>query len=58
MNNVLIYFDTAAKTELLARLRQVVASDGFLVLGEMESIVRLTNQFRIPDGNRVHFRPA
>jgi chemotaxis methyl-accepting protein methylase len=58
MNNVLIYFDTAAKTELLARLRQVVASDGFLVLGEMESIVRLTNQFRIPDGNRVYFRPA
>lgn len=48
--NVLIYFDQAAKSDVLDRLAQVVASDGFLILGAAETTIGLTQGFRsVPD---------
>ena len=44
--NVLIYFDQAAKGPMLDRLAQVVAPDGFLVLGAAETVVGLTGAFK------------
>jgi chemotaxis protein methyltransferase CheR len=44
--NILIYFDQAAKIDLLNRLAKVVASDGFLVLGAAETVVGLTDSFK------------
>ena len=39
--NVLIYFDSAMKIAVLERLSQVLARDGFLVLGAAETVVGL-----------------
>lgn len=43
--NVLIYFDTATKIAVVERLSQVLARDGFLVLGAAETVVGLTGAF-------------
>ncbi len=43
--NVLIYFDQRTKIDLLDRLAQAVAGDGFLVLGAAETVVGLTDTF-------------
>lgn len=43
--NVLIYFDSATKIAVLERLSQVLARDGFLVLGAAETVVGLTRVF-------------
>jgi chemotaxis protein methyltransferase CheR len=45
--NVLIYFDQETKIDVLERLARVTASDGYLVLGAAETVVGLTNCFRI-----------
>ena len=45
--NVLIYFDQATKIEVLDRLSRVTASDGFLVLGAAETVVGLTDSFKV-----------
>jgi chemotaxis protein methyltransferase CheR len=58
LRNVLIYFDIAAKSVLFGRLRQAIAPDGYLVLGETESVLGLTDQFILPDVHRDFFRPA
>jgi chemotaxis protein methyltransferase CheR len=48
--NVLIYFDQQTKIELLDRLAQVIAGDGYLVLGAAETVVGLTDSFTtVPD---------
>src|SRR5205823_4916697 len=39
--NVLIYFDQATKASVLARLTRVLAPDGYLVLGEAETVLGL-----------------
>ena len=57
LRNVLIYFDNAAKTALFDRLRQAIASDGYLVLGETESVMGLTDQFLLPDSHRDYVVP-
>jgi chemotaxis protein methyltransferase CheR len=44
--NVLIYFDQATKIDLLNRLVNTVAGDGFLVLGAAEAVVGLTDRFK------------
>ena len=44
--NVLIYFDQPTKTDLLNRLADTVAGDGFLVLGAAETVVGLTDRFK------------
>jgi chemotaxis protein methyltransferase CheR len=45
--NVLIYFDQATKIDVLDRLARVVAGDGFLVLGAAETVVGLTDSFKV-----------
>ena len=44
--NVLIYFDQETKIGVLNRLREVIAGDGYLVLGAAETVVGLTDKFR------------
>jgi chemotaxis protein methyltransferase CheR len=45
--NVLIYFDQETKTDLLNRLGRLAADDGYLVLGAAETVVGLTERFRV-----------
>lgn len=48
--NVLIYFDQAAKTQVLERLARQMPDDGFLVLGAAETVIGLTDRFKpVPD---------
>jgi chemotaxis protein methyltransferase CheR len=43
--NVLIYFDVPTKQNALNRMAQVLAPDGYLVLGATETVVGLTDAF-------------
>jgi chemotaxis protein methyltransferase CheR len=45
--NVLIYFDPRTKVEVLDRLALATASDGYLVLGAAETVVGLTESFKV-----------
>lgn len=55
--NVLIYFDNATKIAVLERLAQVLARDGFLVLGAAETVVGLTGAFMPhPDKRGLYVR--
>jgi chemotaxis protein methyltransferase CheR len=55
--NVLIYFDQSTKTQVLARLSRVLAPDGFLVLGEAETVLGLVKSFvPVPDARGVFIR--
>jgi chemotaxis protein methyltransferase CheR len=65
--NVLIYFDQNTKIDVLNRLARVTASDGYLVLGAAETVVGLTDRFKMmadkrslytPNPNASRFRPA
>lgn len=58
LRNVLIYFELSAKTELFQRLRQSMAPDGVLVLGETESTLGITNEFQLNDACRDFYQPA
>ena len=58
LRNVLIYFELSAKTELFQRLRQSMAPDGILVLGETESTLGITTDFRLNDACRDFYMPA
>jgi chemotaxis protein methyltransferase CheR len=56
--NVLIYFDQAMKISLLNRLARAVASDGFLVLGAAETVVGLTDRFRVVADKHGLYTPS
>jgi chemotaxis protein methyltransferase CheR len=43
--NVLIYFDQATKAQVLAQLSRSLAPDGYLVLGEAETVLGLVKSF-------------
>jgi chemotaxis protein methyltransferase CheR len=58
LRNVLIYFEPAHKTELFQRLRQCLAPDGILVLGETESTLGLTADFQPHTACRDFYQPA
>jgi chemotaxis protein methyltransferase CheR len=45
--NVLIYFDPHTKVDVLDRLASATASDGYLVLGAAETVVGLTESFKV-----------
>ncbi|MBS9479284.1 protein-glutamate O-methyltransferase CheR [Ancylobacter sp. VKM B-3255] len=51
--NVLIYFDSATKSDILARIAGVTAKDGYLLLGGAETVLGLTADFVA--GNRRGF---
>jgi chemotaxis protein methyltransferase CheR len=55
--NVLIYFDQETKINLLNRLSQAVATDGYLVLGAAETVVGLTDCFKVAADLRGVYTP-
>ena len=55
--NVLIYFDQETRISLLNRLARVIASDGYLVLGAAETVVGLTDSFKVVAGVRGFYAP-
>ena len=56
--NVLIYFDTATKQQVLERLHAVLAPDGVLVLGAAETTLGVSTSWARVDGSRAAlYRP-
>ena len=55
--NVLIYFDQALKIDVLNRLARVTEPDGYLVLGAAETVVGLTDAFRLMPDKRGLYAP-
>jgi len=56
--NVLIYFDQATKSAVLDRLADVCERDAYLVLGGAETVVGLTNRFKlIPEKRGLYNQP-
>jgi chemotaxis protein methyltransferase CheR len=55
--NVLIYFDQETKISLLNRVARVIAGDGYLVLGAAETVVGLTDSFKIVPEARGLYAP-
>jgi chemotaxis protein methyltransferase CheR len=55
--NVLIYFDQPTKIDVLNRLARVTASDGYLVLGAAETVVGLTDSFKVVPDKRGLYAP-
>ncbi len=56
--NVLIYFDQETKIDVLNRLARVIAQDGFLVLGAAETVVGLTDRFKMVPDKRGLYVPV
>ncbi len=54
--NVLMYFDAAAKADILARMRQMMPTDGCLLLGAAETVLGLGVDFRPDWDNRGLYR--
>lgn len=50
--NVLIYFDQPTKSDILNRLAQSIAPDGFLFLGAAETVMGLSDAFAPVSGKR------
>jgi chemotaxis protein methyltransferase CheR len=55
--NVLIYFDAETKTAVLNRIARITASDGYLVLGAAETVVGLTDRFKMIAERRGLYAP-
>jgi len=45
IRNVMIYFDVAAKLSILRRIHDLMAPDGYLFLGTVESTINLDDRF-------------
>jgi chemotaxis protein methyltransferase CheR len=56
--NVLIYFDQDTKTDVLNRLARVTAGDGYLLLGAAETVVGLTDRFKMVPDKRGLYVPT
>jgi chemotaxis protein methyltransferase CheR len=58
LRNVLIYFDAATRTDVLRRVRAIMAPDGYLVLGGAETILGFDDGFtRVAIGAATAYRP-
>ena len=55
--NVLIYFDQVRKIDVLNRLARVIEPDGYLVLGAAETVVGLTDAFKLMPEKRGLYVP-
>jgi chemotaxis protein methyltransferase CheR len=55
--NVLIYFDQGLKIDLLNRLARVLEPDGYLTLGAAETVVGLTDAFKLMPEKRGLYVP-
>lgn len=55
--NVLIYFDQETKIDVLDRVADVIADDGYLVLGAAETVVGLTDSFKVSTQSRGLYVP-
>ena len=55
LRNVLIYFDTATKQRILAKVRQAIHPDGYLLLGGAESTHNLDDRFLPVSFDNVSF---
>ncbi len=54
--NVLIYFDPPTKTEVLGKLADLLADDGFLYLGGAETVLGMSDRFQLMPGQRGIYR--
>ncbi len=48
--NVLIYFDLQTKTRVLSTISQLINPDGFLILGGAETVLGVSDKFKIASG--------
>ena len=55
--NVLIYFDQETKASVLNRIGRVLEPDGYLVLGAAETVVGLTDAFKLVPDKRGLYAP-
>jgi len=59
MRNVMIYFETEAKRQVLAKMHAQLAPHGYLLLGASETTYSLSDDFaREPDGRTAWYRPV
>jgi chemotaxis protein methyltransferase CheR len=56
--NVLIYFDQATKTDVFSRMMRVNEPDGYLFLGAAETVVGLTDKYRVCPNRRGVYLPS
>ncbi len=56
--NVMLYMDVERRRDIFSRLAQIIAPDGYLVLGAAETIIGLTEAFAPYPGSPSVFIPA
>ncbi|GAB4142965.1 MAG: chemotaxis protein CheR [Sphingomonadales bacterium] len=56
--NVLIYFDAPTKGQVLERIRQIMPTDGSLILGAAETVLGICERFKPVRGSRGLYAPS
>jgi chemotaxis protein methyltransferase CheR len=57
VRNVLIYFSDSARAKVFATLRRMVREDGYLILGDSETILGQETDFRFGEDGMDFYRP-
>jgi len=55
--NVLLYFDDDTRADVLGRIRRLLPSDGYLIVGATETLLSSTDKFRADDAHPGLFVP-